>query len=432
MLISFSKHTGAGEGADVGRALTAYMDAPAVVKTSPGSRRLLVARDPVPEILLGRADLLRASVRNLPFVHRYSSAVLSSARDDIEVAAFNKGAPELRWQVDAALRLFFAVSFAGLPARHQPPAYVTTHTHTGRLEVNIAVSRGVLTPQGVLRSINPHPPRRGSSELWAALQDTLNLRFGWADPGDPARARELVLPDWELKQAAAARAGLPPQPDLRQVFHERIQRAIADRAVPGRAALLEILAEKRAELGFSVVATSRRAITVAAPDCGPEHPVRLEGPLYRATVGTAFSQPGGKDIDRLRAERIQQMRTAPPRLQRAWEQRALENQARFGIGDDATFSCDFEELLGAVPPRPVLIPMRHHRLTATRARHRAEGTPTHEVDEIVSHGPAPARHGPPDRARGEGSGMNAFTAMAAHGAAVSVRAGGVISLALPV
>ena len=131
------------------------------------------------------------------------------------------------------------------------------------------MSRGVLTPHGALRSINPHPPWRGSAELWAALQDALNQRFGWADPGDPVRARGLILPDWELKQAAeAARAGPPPKPDPRQVIHERIERLIANREVPGRGALLEVLAEKRAELKFSVVATSKRAITVAAPEFG--------------------------------------------------------------------------------------------------------------------------------------------------------------------
>ncbi|WP_229583491.1 hypothetical protein [Paracoccus sp. S-4012] len=305
MLISFSQHTGAGEGAEAGRALTDYMDAPGVVKSSPAAARLLVARDPVPEILLGRADLLRASIRSLAFVHRYSSAVMSFARDDIDIVAFNAGAPELRWQVDVALRLLFMVAFAGIPEHRRPPAYVTTHTHTGRLEVNLAVSRGLLMPRGALRSINPHPPRRGSAELWATLQDALNYRFNWADTGDPSRARQLILPDWELKHAAeAARAGRPPQPDIRHVFHERVQRMIGDTAIGSREALLEILAEKRTELGFSVVRTSRRAITVAPPGVGPEHHVRLEGPLYGATPGPAFFEPGARGIDRLRAEGV--------------------------------------------------------------------------------------------------------------------------------
>ncbi|HHX91130.1 MAG TPA: hypothetical protein GX700_15460, partial [Paracoccus sp.] len=91
MLISFAKQTGNDRPADGGDrflSLTHYMDAAVVLKpTGP------VRRDPVPEVLIGQADVFRRHLGILPTEHRYTSAVLSFAPEDVNVDAFNAGDP---------------------------------------------------------------------------------------------------------------------------------------------------------------------------------------------------------------------------------------------------------------------------------------------------------------------------------------------------
>jgi len=95
MLSGFSHHhdnpVGSGASrADDYRTLTDYMDAPWIMKTIKGAR-VRVDRGPVPEILLGRAGVLRRQIASLPFQRRYRFGLLSFAEDDIDVPSFNAG-----------------------------------------------------------------------------------------------------------------------------------------------------------------------------------------------------------------------------------------------------------------------------------------------------------------------------------------------------
>lgn len=220
MLISWYKHSSDPGG---GRGLTAYMDQPVVTKTMPGGRHQRVRRDPAPEVLVGDGDVFLMAVRSLRFEHVYRGAVLSFTREDVDVAAFNAGDAAARLAVDRALALTLEVAFSGIPVAARPPVYVTTHTHTGRLEVNLGLPRGVLGPDGRMRSWNPHPPREVSRAAWDAWRDVLNDGHGWADPLDPARQRQLKLPDWILKQRAEAERNRLPMPvDPRETIHAAI------------------------------------------------------------------------------------------------------------------------------------------------------------------------------------------------------------------
>ena len=160
MLITFSRYfggEGAGSGPDRFLPLTRYMDAPVVMKQL-GPRREAVPREPRPEILVGCADTLRRTLAGLPFRRRYASLVLSFAREDIDCAAFNAGDSCLRGQVDLTLQLVLDLAWAGIPPEARPVCYATTHSHTGRLEVNLALPRAVFRPDGRIMSHNPHPP----------------------------------------------------------------------------------------------------------------------------------------------------------------------------------------------------------------------------------------------------------------------------------
>ena len=79
--------------------MTDYFDAPRITKTINGAR-VRVDRDPVPEILHGRADVLRRQIAALPYQRKYRAAVLSFEETDIDVAGFNQGDSRLRGQVD--------------------------------------------------------------------------------------------------------------------------------------------------------------------------------------------------------------------------------------------------------------------------------------------------------------------------------------------
>lgn len=190
-------------------AMIDYLVSETVTKSARGPGEILV-RNPAPEVLSGDPDLVRDLINVLPWQHGYSTITMSFAEGDIPVLAFNSGEGRHREDVGRILRLFGEVAFAGILPVHRPPLFVGTHTHTGRLEVNVAMPRMVQRPTGNVRSYNPHPPVSGSRELWDGFTDVINNRFGYADPRGPDHMRLVATPGWKLKQRAEAeRGGLP-------------------------------------------------------------------------------------------------------------------------------------------------------------------------------------------------------------------------------
>lgn len=144
-----------------------YPDAIELLKWTGTERRSLV-RDPVPERLMGDPNLIQDLIGRLPFKRRFQLVTLSFAQTDIPVAAFNAGEGAHRTTVGNILALFTETAFAGIAPELRPPLFVNTHTHTGRLEVNIVI-----------------PQMPGQRALFATLRDP--------SPG-MASARRGVLP----------------------------------------------------------------------------------------------------------------------------------------------------------------------------------------------------------------------------------------------
>ena len=149
MIGGWSPHTGTA-GNDSPRAVIYYLMARDVSKTL-GAWRTRVTRDPAPELLIGDPQACLHTLRALRTKHRYSVATLSFTVEDIPVGEFNAGDPDLRSRVDRMLQLFFEVAYAGLPREARLHPLVGTHTHTGRLKVNILMPRAIWRSIAVFR-----------------------------------------------------------------------------------------------------------------------------------------------------------------------------------------------------------------------------------------------------------------------------------------
>lgn len=279
MMVMWSNHTGADDPEGIG--VVEYMAAAEVKKPRPEGGREWIQRIPPPEVLKGDETLMRQAIRAVPFQCRYSSGVLSFEQGDMDVAAFNAGDPELRRQVAEVIREFEATAYAGIAEEYRPPTLWTTHTHTGRLELNYCMPRAILAGDGRLRSINSHPPGRESIKLFDAFRDVFNARYGWADPEDPARARLTKVPNWVQKIAAeAARAGKEGKKPRVEQIGELVETAFAAGEITCRD---DLISQLRA--GGNEVARAGRDYITLVNESGVR--VRLRGRLF----SEAFTSP---------------------------------------------------------------------------------------------------------------------------------------------
>lgn len=362
MMVMWSEYDGSDDAG--GEGVTAYMEDEFVWKPSPhlDGGRERVERVPPPEVLKGDAALMRQAIRAVPFQCRYSSGVLSFDLDDVDVTAFNAGDSELRRQVAEAIQAFEDTAYAGIPQEHRPPTFWTTHTHTGRLELNFCMPRAILAGSGKLRSINPHPPGRESRQLYDAFRDVFNARYGWADPEDPARARLVKVPNWIQKIVAEARrAGVEPKQRTVERIGEWAEAAVAAGEIRSRD---DLIGQIRAA-GIQVVRAGEDYITLVN-ETGVR--VRLRGRLFSAVFTSPETlRPVAKTTPRLDLAECQ------ARLARHQKRRAEFNLRRYGGPAWA-------------PPKPLRTPMwrdhggDHHEAGANACHiHCTAGRPRYQV-----------------------------------------------------
>lgn len=406
MLVGFSHHhdnpgtTGTARADDF-RALTHYMDSPWVMKVI-GGARVRVERGPVPEILYGRAEVLRRQIAALPFQRKYRFGLLSFEEGDIDVDAFNAGDPRPRREVDLALALFVQALWSGVPADARPMPYVTTHTHTGRLEINVAHPRAVHV-NGRAFSHNPDPPTRQGepSEYWRSFRDLLNLTFGWADPEDPARRLNFARPDWEAKLLAEGeRAGLTAVPDRRDQALYTVWDAVQAGEVFSREDVLAVLDVHLAPAGWRVLSTTDKTVTIGAPGAPPKQRLRLKGRYFSADFDGRPETPDPEPVLREKARRLAELETAPARFQAAWEKRAAYNRKRYGRGDWPEPDWSMETWLGLDrTTAPALIPRQHHLMALSPPTPKKDDDP----DDTFTLGFALPGPDGPDRADAAGA-----------------------------
>ena len=301
------------------------------------------------------------------------------------------------------------IAFAGLPRISRPPVYVTTHTHVRRLEVNFAMPRGIWGPDGRLRSLNPHYPHPQSREIWSAYRDLLNHRFGWADPMDPARLRELALPDWRLKLAAESRrAGFEQELDPRLELLTLVRSEIDAGRIRDRGQVLDFLDQQSGRRGSVVLRVGQDHITIGPPTARPHERMRLKGPIFSESFTSPETLRRVENLPELRVARRAELETAPQRLQAGWETRARFNRQVFGRGEwpEDRWSADAyrEEQPGDVP---CLIPARHHEIPPLKRVQKLKGAPEYAL-YLHTDGAPPATDHPANRAGLVFAGGNAF------------------------
>jgi len=273
MLIGWSPHQASKDRYQP----AAYLLDKQVLK-SVGTQRVLETRIPAPELLFGHPSVVQSAIAALPFTAIYRVALLSFDPSDVNVALFNDGHETARQTVAGAIDLFLELAFAGVPQTCRPPVFAGTHTHTGRLEINIVMPRFIRTQTGKLRSYNPHPPMRGSQNAFDALGDLLNAQFGWANPRAPERALAVKGPDWAEKRVSAAkRHGIQFTPDVapKLFLLQAAQIIAASRHGRDLSGFLNVFRDVVAATDYELFLGQGKAITLVSPT--DPHPFVLCG-----------------------------------------------------------------------------------------------------------------------------------------------------------
>lgn len=246
MIVGFSGHgTGGGAGP------TEYMT---------DEKRKGREKEP-PEVVRGDPHQTRDLIDSLDFKHKYTSGVLSFAPDE-------KITPEME---EAIIDRFEKVAFAGLEPDQYNILWVR-HTHAGHHELHFVTPRVELSTG---KSLNIKPPGDLAQATFDDFRSEINARYGLADPDDPDRARNVSVPDHELKAAAEAiRSGQKPPENIRVLLDE----VLTERAVQGLISSREDVLEHVKDLGFDVAREGKNYITVTEPESGGRW--RLKGALY--------------------------------------------------------------------------------------------------------------------------------------------------------
>ena len=354
-------------------------------------------RTPCPERLVGDPKVFKATVRALPHANLYRSGVLSFDVGDMDIVAFNSGDSKARRIAAEIIDLLKETLCPGIPLASRPHLIVGTHTHTGRLELNFALPQMVIRPDGALRAFNPEPPTEGAKALWVAARDMINLRFGFADPEDPARRQLVSGPSWRRKRAAAAIRDGSDDVDMIDVRINGLADLAKTLRPRDRDAFIQIVNDHFAPVGMQVITVSRTSLRVGpAPETavGKKTSFKLTGLLCNAN----FS-PDQLNLDdpEAAAERKRVLQTAPTRFAAAWEKVAAYNRRRFGQGVWPDMPFDPEAWLrGATPPETCL-PLRHHLLPVT-----IKPEDRHDPDRPHANGNSPAGHRQSDAIRASG------------------------------
>lgn len=360
-----------------------YLLAPEITATI-GGQRERIRRDPAPELLRGCAARVTRVIAATEARRTYTCATLSFAKNEVDIAMWQRGDPDTRCRIDAAIDLWCETAYPGIAPAARPPILVGTHLHTGRLEINILVPACLLLERGgrlLPRSYNVQLPCKRRDDPWVAYQDALNHAFGWHDPGDASNAAAVRGPSWIEKRASQidrwAQVNLKPPgkedtdsdaADRIAAEDPRVQillaaRILARTGARDRDALLAGLAPVLDNLGWCVDRLDEEATHLAG---GP----RADQQLVLRGTRCAAAPPVPRQVEI--AARAHVRANATNRLARLSSARAATHAARYPGLPTAELAHPADILARPCPAAPPLS-VRLRRLVAALRRRLADG-----------------------------------------------------------
>ncbi|SHN71475.1 hypothetical protein [Desulfovibrio litoralis] len=226
-------------------------------------------RDVPPQILKGDPQMMRLQIDAVPFKWKYSSGVISFAKEDDPAES----------QLDEVIECFEALAFAGLPLSSRSIMWVR-HQHTGREELHFVIPRQEVHSG---KSFNAFPP--GWEKKYDMLRDTFNYKYGWARPDDPLRARAWQPGLTSLIQEDAKRKKKPIPKSIGSIITDHL----GNLAINGEIATRADVTREIELLGYTLTRAGKDYITVLDTATGKRE--RLRGTLYHADFD---GQTGGK------------------------------------------------------------------------------------------------------------------------------------------
>jgi hypothetical protein len=271
------------------------------------------ARTPLPQVVQGDTQLVRMLIDAVPFERTYTSGVLSFAPGEIITPAME----------EAIMDGFERVAFAGLEPERYSILWVR-HQHAGHHELHFVTPRMELVSG---KSLNIHPPGRVSKTMFDLFRSQVNAEYGLADPDDPARARDVSLPNHIAKlQADASRKGKALDEDIREAITSYVRREVEAGRIRDQAGVVRYLKSA----GYEIARDGENYITVLHPETKKR--LRLKGELYSrngfnaretAAPGVRYGVPDPQRAAALAAQ-LEPMVAA----------RALFHQRRYGAGEE--------------------------------------------------------------------------------------------------
>ena len=218
-----------------------------------------------PIIKKGDPQMMMRQIDAVPFKWKYSSGVISFAKEDNPSEE----------QITRLMEDFEQLAFAGLPLSSHSILWVL-HEENGRKELHFILPRQEVHSG---KSFNAFPP--GWEKKFDVLRDKYNYAYGWARPDDPLRARPVQPGHLALRKAESNRRKTAIPPTVKETLAEHIILLVTEGKLETRSDIVQELYS----LGYEVPRQGEDYITILDTDTGKR--TRLKGTLFQ----TDFNGP---------------------------------------------------------------------------------------------------------------------------------------------
>lgn len=252
-----------------------------------------------PKVVLGDPKGVIAAVDVIVGKSKFISGVLSFAEPKVPLKV-----------ICQIVREHLAVMFPGVDSRELAYCYIL-HRDKGRVEIHYLIAKvHLLTGK---RLGYHHKIDRKRLRLWV---QTINDRFGFADPNDPRR--------WRLYSPANRNS-----PKSRLEKQTSLLEGLARMAAAGAVRKRADIERELIKAGWQISRRTKNAISVTA--AGIKYPIRLAGAMFSEAWGGALSSKLIAELSEcFHRERIRRLESTASSLVPHIQKRALYNSKRFG------------------------------------------------------------------------------------------------------